>query len=131
MSWDFWAAMGLALGIIWYIQADTNANMVNREKAAVERRVALDKEITERRENYVAEHADLDEGTINAILGGIFFRGMKSEEVRASLGDPLSINRSVGEWGVHEQWVYGSTNPYITARSYLYFENGILTSYQN
>jgi hypothetical protein len=48
---------------------------------------------------------------------------MTDEMVRLSWGSPRDINRSVGSWGVHEQWVYYS--------SYLYFENGILTSWQD
>ena len=39
-----------------------------------------------------------------------------------SWGKPRNINRSIGKWGVHEQWVYPNR--------YLYFENGILTSLQ-
>jgi hypothetical protein len=41
-----------------------------------------------------------------------------------ALGEANEINRTVGSWGVHEQWVY-------TNNFYLYFENGKLTSYQN
>ncbi len=48
--------------------------------------------------------------------------GMTTEQVTLSWGWPEHINRSVGKWGEHEQWVYGST--------YLYFENGIMTSFQ-
>lgn len=51
--------------------------------------------------------------------------GMTAEVVRASWGRPSDINRSVGSWGVHEQWVYR-----LPSR-YLYFENGILTSWQD
>ena len=39
-------------------------------------------------------------------------------------GKPNEINKSTGSWGVHEQWVYG-------LGSYLYFENGKLTSIDN
>ena len=49
--------------------------------------------------------------------------GMTAEQVRLAWGKPRRINRSVGVWGTHEQWVYGST--------YLYFENDILTSFQD
>lgn len=42
---------------------------------------------------------------------------------RESLGKPETINKTVGSWGVHEQWVYGDT--------YLYFENNVLKSYSN
>lgn len=57
------------------------------------------------------------------IIDSKFWIGMTSEMAKESLGIPNDINRTVGSWGVHEQWVYGNT--------YLYFENGILTSYQN
>jgi hypothetical protein len=50
--------------------------------------------------------------------------GMNKEMCIAAWGRPEDINRSVGSWGTHEQWVYGS-------RNYLYLENGILTSWQN
>ncbi|MBQ4622463.1 MAG: hypothetical protein IJB28_07415 [Bacteroidaceae bacterium] len=43
-----------------------------------------------------------------------------------SWGHPDDINRTIGSWGVHEQWVYGEI--YC---SYLYFEDGVLTSIQN
>ena len=48
--------------------------------------------------------------------------GMTAEQVRFAWGKPEKNNQTVGPWGTHEQWVYGS--------SYLYFENGILRSYQ-
>jgi len=41
-----------------------------------------------------------------------------------SWGEPEEINKTSGSYGVHEQWVYGTG-------SYLYFENGILTTIQN
>lgn len=47
---------------------------------------------------------------------------MTTDQVLLSWGKPEKINESVGVWGKNEQWVYGD--------SYLYFENGILTSYQ-
>jgi len=52
-----------------------------------------------------------------------YWIGMTDEMARDSLGDPKDINRSSGSWGFHEQWVYEN--------QYLYFENGILKSYQN
>jgi hypothetical protein len=51
--------------------------------------------------------------------------GMTQADVLASSwGRPESINKSHYASGTHEQWVYGSG-------SYLYFENGILSSIQN
>ena len=48
---------------------------------------------------------------------------MTTEMVLESWGEPKDRNRSVGSWGVHAQWIYGDT--------YVYFENGILTSWQD
>ena len=48
--------------------------------------------------------------------------GMTAEQVTSAWGKPNRINRTVGVWGRHEQWIYGGT--------YLYFENDVLTSYQ-
>ena len=49
--------------------------------------------------------------------------GMTAEQCRAAWGRPRDINRSVGSYGVHEQWCYNG--------SYLYFQDGVLTSWQN
>jgi len=51
--------------------------------------------------------------------------GMSENQVRIAWGPPRDINRSVGAWGSHEQWVYNDFGPY------LYFENGVLTSRQD
>lgn len=59
---------------------------------------------------------------LNAIINKKIKIGMTSAMVIDSWGKPQSINKSVGSWGVHEQWVYSS--------AYLYFENGVMTSYQ-
>lgn len=42
-----------------------------------------------------------------------------------SWGRPNDINKTVGSWRVHEQWVYPEEG------YYLYFENGILTAWQD
>ncbi|OGU40888.1 MAG: hypothetical protein A2455_17145 [Ignavibacteria bacterium RIFOXYC2_FULL_35_16] len=49
--------------------------------------------------------------------------GMTSEQAILSWGKPDDIKRTIGSWGKHEQWIYGS--------NYLYFENGKLTSWQD
>lgn len=61
---------------------------------------------------------------LRVIKEGEIFLGMTTEQVRLSWGLPKDINRSIGAWGIHEQWVYGDY-------TYLYFENGILTSFQD
>ena len=45
--------------------------------------------------------------------------GMTDEQCRAALGRPRNINRSVGSYGVHEQWCYNGL--------YLYRRDGVLT----
>jgi len=44
-------------------------------------------------------------------------------ELLAGYGLPSHKNRSVGSWGTHIQWVYGGT--------YIYSENGKVTSWQD
>lgn len=51
-------------------------------------------------------------------------RGMSDKECELSWGKPDDINKTIGSYGVHEQWIYGN-------QSYLYFENGVLTTIQN
>ncbi|GAA4072043.1 hypothetical protein GCM10022389_16660 [Flavobacterium cheonanense] len=57
------------------------------------------------------------------IYDGYFWVGMSRNALIDSLGQPDSINKSVGKWGVHEQFVYGS-------KLYIYIENKVVTSYQ-
>lgn len=63
---------------------------------------------------------------LKAISEQKVFPGMTKEQVRASWGPPSRINTSGGRWGEHEQWVFGES-----MSSYLYFENGRLSSWQN
>jgi len=57
------------------------------------------------------------------------YLGMKDTDVYKLCGPPLDINKTVGSWGVHEQWIYAKY-VYGYDRKYLYFENGYLTSWQ-
>ncbi|MNF94551.1 hypothetical protein D3C84_772640 [compost metagenome] len=54
---------------------------------------------------------------------GIVWIGMTDDMLIIALGNPDDINRTVGSWGVHEQWVYNG--------EYYYFENGKMVSYQD
>lgn len=60
----------------------------------------------------------------NQLKEGYYWIGMNKDMAIISLGNPNYINRTVGSWGVHEQWVYDNN-------FYIYFENGKLTSYQD
>lgn len=59
----------------------------------------------------------------NLILEGKVRIGMTKAMCEESWGYPDDINKSIGSWGTHEQWVYGN--------SYLYFEENKLTAIQN
>jgi hypothetical protein len=76
-----------------------------------------------RRKQYIIDNPKINKTFKDAILKGRIALGMSEEMVVASIGYPNDINRSVGSWGVKEQWVY----PY----KYVYFENGTLTSWQD
>lgn len=58
------------------------------------------------------------------IIDGRVKIGFTKKMCEEAWGEPNEINKSIGSWGVHEQWVYG-------LGSYLYFENGKLTSIDN
>jgi len=53
--------------------------------------------------------------------------GMTKEAIRLSWGKPRRINRTVGSWGIHEQWIYGK----FPNAPYLYLENGLVTGWQD
>jgi len=55
--------------------------------------------------------------------------GMTNEQVIFSWGQPLEINRTVTNHYIYEQWVYPGRSSY--KRSYLYFHNGLLNSFQD
>lgn len=79
--------------------------------------------INELREEIFIRHPDWSQEIKNLILGSKIQLGMTTDQAFASWGYPEDINRTVGSWGTHEQWVYSS--------KYLYFENGVLTSWQD
>ncbi len=83
--------------------------LVLKEKLFKERKVSLIKK-------YGKKNAQ-------RIIDKKIWLGMSNEMARESWGEPNDINRTVGRWGVHEQWVYDGT--------YLYFENGKLTGWQD
>ena len=65
--------------------------------------------------------------TIKAIEEQSVVSGMTAEQIRTSWGSPNKINSSAGPWGKSEQWIYGD----FPDSTYLYLENGKLTSWQN
>lgn len=75
------------------------------------------------------EHPTWTDATCMLVAAERLALGMTAEMALASWGKPSDINRSVGSRGVNEQWVYRALiAPYSTR--YIYFENGVLTSWQ-
>jgi hypothetical protein len=66
-----------------------------------------------------------DPGTIQRLGCGEVWIGMTQDQLLVSRGLPTTINRTTTVGGVHEQWVYSWTGTYI------YLENGIVTSWQD
>ena len=97
------------------------AQRAEEERQREEARIQREKE---EREHKASLYRKYGKQTADLILAGKVRIGMTREMCRAAWGSPDDINRSSGSWGVHEQWVYG-------LGSYLYFENGILSSIQN
>ena len=64
------------------------------------------------------------------IFYGSIWIGMTKGMLLDSRGKPKEINRTVGSWGVHEQWIYSVYKQGIYKDTYFYLENDILTSYQ-
>ncbi len=60
----------------------------------------------------------------NLISAGYIKIGMTKEMAKYSWGEPNKINRTVFATHSHEQWVYPDGH-------YLYFDNGILTAWQD
>jgi hypothetical protein len=99
-----------------------HSSLISRDRISKPSRVQL------RRIRYVQAHPNLTPTFLNAIQKGQVTLGMTKNMVTASIGSPKDVNRTVGSFGVHEQWVYGE----ITSnRLYVYFENGVLTSWQD
>ena len=58
------------------------------------------------------------------VSAGQIWIGMTDQMARESIGSPKSKNKSTYSFGVHEQWIYPNNK-------YLYFENGVLKSWQD
>lgn len=81
------------------------------------------------RQEMVNRNPDWSEEIKKKIVNGEVSIGMTKKQVRSSLGLPNDINKTVLEYGVHEQWIYKGFGHQEV--SYVYFDDGILTSWQD
>lgn len=85
-----------------------------------------------RRASFLADNPKLPEPYYSAIANGEICIGMNLYMVIAAIGKPYDVNRSTGSWGIHDQWVMGAYNSARDPRYwYVYFENGIVVSWQS
>ena len=108
----------------FWIKKDFKINELVRKKETEEKELKA--------KNKKAEYAELQkkhikkygQKTYNRLRKGDYWLGMTKEMAVISLGSPKKVNSNVGSWGNHEQWVYNNN-------IFLYFEEKILTSYQD
>src|SRR5690606_4381562 len=106
-------------------KAEAEKQKVEAEKRREKEKAEAEKQKVEAEKRRQSLYSTFGKEIGEKLFKGYYWLGMTDEMTKASLGSPSDINRSVGSWGVHEQWVYRSR------KLYLYFENGILKSYQN
>jgi hypothetical protein len=71
------------------------------------------------------KHRDWSRATCDMIAKRHIVIGMTAEQVRAAWGKPYKINSTMFRNSTHEQWVIHEGDS-----TYVYFENGIMTSLQ-
>jgi hypothetical protein len=106
-------------------QIEQENNSINQQQIAEQERIKRyekqrEIELEEKRTNLIKKYG---EKIGQKIFQEEIWIGMTSEMVIDSQGRPKDINKTVGSWGVHEQWVYENN-------TYLYLENDRLTSWQ-
>ncbi len=94
-----------------------------QKKLISEQYIELMSNSDRRRWRYLQKHPNTSDEFKRAIESGDVILGMTRDMAIASWGEPEDVNRTVGSWGTHEQWVY--------SHHYLYFKNNILTSWQD
>lgn len=79
------------------------------------------------KQKYIADNPDTPKDIQEFILEGYVKPGMTAEQVIVAKGRPEAVHTSMYGESRHEQWVYS----YGDRDTFLYFEDDILTSYQN
>lgn len=102
---------------LFLTKEDYQKELALKEQQAKERKLALQKRQAAMIKKYGKYYGTL-------ISQGKVKIGMTREMCRQAWGEPDDINTTTGSFGKYEQWVYGYN-------SYLYFENGKLTTIQN
>lgn len=126
------AALFLFSGCIDTPETENYWSPENVARREAETKAAAERKEQERQtllQNYFSSNPDLKIGIKDAMERGTIVRGMTERQVWLSIGYPYRKNTTVGAYGTHEQWVYRPKS-FLDRTRYLYFENGILDSWQ-
>ena len=111
-EWEKWDAPNR-------IQREKEQQRIVKQQAAKRKKASLAK-AEERKQSLIDRYGS---SITERILNREIWIGMTRAMALESRGTPEKNNRSVNVYGTHEQWVYENI--------YLYFENDLLTSWQD
>lgn len=107
----------------WHSKIKIKRNSMMQETAVMHEEVAR---------NEALKRGIVRPSMVKNIHDGMATIGMTRLEAVAAWGSPWDINTTTTARGRHEQWCYGGvTGSGYVPMSFLYFENGILTTIQN
>ena len=101
---------------------------LERQRSKLEREQRLQKQAMAKDERAKRMEVKYGAKTSKKILQGKIWLGMTDSMALDSYGPPTDVNRTVTKYGVSEQWVYEREH---LGNKYLYFDDGILTSWQD
>lgn len=81
---------------------------------------------TARIHQLLRDHAGWPDEQLTVVACGGVLVGMTADQVLAAWGKPTDVNRTTTAVGSSEQWVYGDLDA-----SYVYLDNGVVTTIQN
>jgi hypothetical protein len=107
-------------GYVFKTSFEPETEIIERQRLKEEEERKKQEAKIEKRKNLIAKYGKTKG---QKIIDGRIWIGMTKEMLIDSWGEPDDINRTVGSFGVHEQCIYGN--------SYVYLEDGILTTWQD
>lgn len=123
--WTYAALIGLltVLAPIFVYQHTWGVAARQRKSEASLSAALAQQRIQEKESAAKAKRASLDQ----AVAQGVVVVGMSEAHVRATWGNPTTINRTVTGAGASEQWIYRLAGAKTSA---VYLTNGVVRSYQ-
>jgi hypothetical protein len=119
--WEYYYYVRTYSGLSGYVEKSNIESKAKIEKRQREAKARDERNKVLHLNEMIAKYGSV---TGKRIADGTIWIGMTDKMCRDSWGNPNHLNRTVTANGVHEQWVYDHQSTYI------YFEDGICTSYQ-